>query len=57
MAAVTVADRDLTGVFNGGLTNRLRIGLSSGDEELFVVRKVAEVANQLSEAAAVGGEN
>ncbi len=56
MASVTVADRDLTGVFSGGLTNRLRVALAVGDEELFVVRKVAEVAEELSEAE-VRGDN
>jgi hypothetical protein len=57
VARVTVADRDLTGVFSGGLTNRLRVELAGGEEELFVVRKVAEVAKELSEAAAVRGDN
>jgi len=57
VARVTVADRDLSGVFSGGLTNRLRVELASGDEELFVVRKVAEVAKDLSEAAAIREDN
>ena len=54
---VTVADRELTGVFSGGLTNRLRVELASGDEELFVVPKVEDVAKELSEAAEIREDN